>query len=112
MKQCIGCGKEYEDNTPFCLPCREDSWKAICPPLFQNTDPKRLDPTKLKAVLEWKYGAKGLLLAGPTNRGKSRCAWELLKREYFQGRKIKALNCLEFERTTARPLAARRSCPT
>lgn len=30
--------------------------------------------------MAWKYGPTGLILCGSTGRGKTRCAWELVKR--------------------------------
>lgn len=64
-------------------------WERICPPCFQNTEPSRLpSPTKLQRVLQWQYGPKGLVLHGVTGIGKSRCLYELLKREFKAGRSI------------------------
>ena len=62
-------------------------WERICPLCFQDTEAHRLpSPSKLQRVLAWKYGAKGLVLHGVTGAGKSRCLYELLKREFKAGR--------------------------
>lgn len=71
----------------------EDEWKKICPEAYQETDPKLLPcPEKLEKVMAWKYQKRGLLLTGPTRKGKSRIAWLLLRREFRAGRRVAALN--------------------
>lgn len=68
-------------------------WEKICPLEFQHTEAHRLpSPTKLQKVLAWKYGAKGLILHGPTGAGKSRCLYELLKREFKTGRSVAVMD--------------------
>lgn len=72
---------------------KETRWKLLCPPEFQDTNPAKLpNPGKLDRVMNWQYQPKGLMLWGATGRGKSRCAWVLLKREYDAGKSISALN--------------------
>lgn len=67
--------------------------RDIRPAEFRDTVPHKLpSPTKLREVLGWKFCPVGLLLSGPTRRGKSRCAWELAKREHEAGRVVRALN--------------------
>lgn len=73
---------------------REDAFRRLCPPLYQQTDPARLPQQHLAAVNAWKYGPKGLLLVGPTGTGKTRCAWQLLRRLIFSGRRVRAFDGL------------------
>lgn len=68
-------------------------WERLCPKTFRDTVPHRLPlPTRLQKVLAWKFGPKGLVLHGPTGLGKSRCLFELLKREFKECRTIAILN--------------------
>lgn len=53
---------------------------AICPPLYLETDPGRLNQDKYNAVMQWKYGPQGLLITGETGLGKTRMAWMLLNK--------------------------------
>lgn len=59
----------------------------LIPAAFLKTDREKLpQPEKLDAALRWKFGDKGLLLFGPSGSGKSRVAWEVIKREVEKGR--------------------------
>lgn len=69
------------------------------PMAFRLTVREKLpNPEKLDAAMRWNYGAKGLLLCGPTGAGKSRIMWEVAKREILTGRKVKNLNAYELIR--------------
>ena len=73
---------------------RRNAWQAVCPFAYAETDAKRLPlPHKLAEVMGWAYGARGLLLHGPTGSGKSRCAWLLMRREYLAFRWVRVLAC-------------------
>ena len=80
----------------------ENAWKAICPPLYQQTDPARLPQDKSAQVLAWEYGPKGLLLIGPTGTGKTRAAYLLLRRLLETGRAVRAFDCAAFGHEVAR----------
>ncbi len=68
-------------------------WNRVCPSAPSDTQPHRLpSPTKLQRVLGWKYGPKGLVLHGATGQGKTRCLYELLRREFREGRTICVLD--------------------
>jgi len=72
---------------------REEGWKRICPPMFLDTDPSRLpSPSKLDLALKWEYGPRGLTLHGSSGKGKSRIAWEIMKREHRNRRSVAALD--------------------
>jgi DNA replication protein DnaC len=72
---------------------KTDGWKRLCPPEFWDTVPSKLPhPSKLQKILQWNYGPRGLVLHGPTGKGKSRCLWELLKREIKATRTVRVLD--------------------
>ena len=85
---------------------RERSWERLCPPAYRNTVPEQLpDLVKFKQVQEWQYGATGLLLVGPTRRGKTRAAWTLIKRLYLEeGRTIKTFRPMDLKLEVANAL--------
>lgn len=60
----------------------------VVPPDFQATklDHPHMQTAAVKAALAWTWGPKGLFLVGPTGQCKSRCAYELLRREHLAGR--------------------------
>src|SRR5262245_34902514 len=78
---------------------RECSWERFCPPGYRNTIPEQLpNLAKFKQVQEWQYGATGLLLVGPTRRGKTRAAWTLIKRLYLEeGRTLEAFRPMDLK---------------
>lgn len=80
-----------------------DQWATICPPLYQLTDPTRLPQDKLTKVMEWQYGAEGLVIHGDTGRGKTRAAYLLLRSIHFEeGKKIAAFHSNTFAHRCAK----------
>jgi hypothetical protein len=72
---------------------RMQQWHELCPASYRETEAHKLpSPTRLERVMRWKYNAKGLLLIGATGKGKSRCAWKLMEREFFAGRTVECLD--------------------
>lgn len=75
---------------------RYNAVMASIPATFRNTIRERLpDPTKLDSALLWKFGPSGLLLYGQTGCGKSRVAWEIIKREALTEKTIKCLDSFQ-----------------
>jgi DNA replication protein DnaC len=84
----------------MCEPCTEKQqaeaqqkeparWERLCPAVYQETNLGRLradlvskgyDDQWLHGVMDWQYGARGLVITGPTGVGKSRVVWRLLRR--------------------------------
>lgn len=80
---------------------RIQQYTAICPAIYQNTNPRdpRLDQALLAKVMAWQYGPKGLVLFGPTRKGKTRMMWLLLRRLWVEERiKFIAMTSGEFAR--------------
>jgi DNA replication protein DnaC len=59
-------------------------WKECCPRLYKHSDwnhPKLARYTQqIEQVRHWKVGPRGLLITGPSGRGKTRSMWDLLRR--------------------------------
>jgi DNA replication protein DnaC len=85
------------------LSARRASWKSLCPPEYRNTISEQLpNGPKFEEVQKWQYGPKGLLLVGPTRRGKTRSAWKLLERLHFdEHRKIVAFSPMDLKLAVA-----------
>ena len=65
------------------------------PDYFKATVPGHIpDQDGYAKVMAWKYGPKGLLLVGTNRKGKSRSAWELVRREIYIGRSVEAVSAL------------------
>jgi DNA replication protein DnaC len=69
-----------KEQTAYYRRLRKKRFLSLCPPLYQNTDAARLPQDKLNAVTAWQYNPTGLLLVGKTGAGKTRCAWQLMRR--------------------------------
>lgn len=72
---------------------RELDWRQICPTIYRETVQQKLpDSAKLELVLGWEFGRKGLILHGKTRKGKSRCAWLLARKMFFEGKSVRVLD--------------------
>lgn len=81
----FGLVKEREDQL---VQERMATVAGICPPEFQETDPQhpKMNTPPASAAMAWEFGRSGLLLVGPTGQCKSRCAYQVMKREHLAGR--------------------------
>ena len=59
-------------------------WEFDCPPMLQTNDWQHpcLAPyaEMIQRVMNYRLGPKGLIASGPTQRGKSRAMWQLMRR--------------------------------
>jgi DNA replication protein DnaC len=92
------CANEIE------LRALESAWKRLCPPVYRKTVPEQLPKlAKFEEVQKWKYGPTGLLLVGPTRRGKTRSVWKRLERLHFdERRRILAFNPMDLKLAVAK----------
>jgi DNA replication protein DnaC len=84
--------------------CQLLEWRSLCPPEYRDTCPERLpNIEKFKQAQNWRYGPKGLVLLGPTRRGKTRAAWGLLQRLFVEERRsIIAFNPMDLKLAVAK----------
>ena len=74
------------------------AFESICPPLYRESDLKRIHGDFSEAVQNWQCSPTGLYLQGKPGTGKTRASWWLLKREHFKGISVYGLTCTEFAR--------------
>lgn len=78
-------------------------WHAQCPRLYRHShwNHPRLLPyaRQINQVLEWQASDQGMLITGPTGRGKSRALWALLRRLLaHEGREVRVWRSSDFFR--------------
>lgn len=74
------------------------AFESICPPLYRESDLKRIHGAFSEAVQNWTHSPTGLYLQGKPGTGKTRASWWLLRREHFAGTSVYGLTCTEFAR--------------
>ena len=95
VKQEMKADADAATNRQNRLSC---AFESICPPLYRESDLKRIHGAFSEAVQNWKYSPTGLFMQGTPGTGKTRAAWWLLKREHFAGTSVYGLTCTEFSR--------------
>lgn len=72
-------------------------WADNCPESYKLTEYARLpDQQSARAVSDWKYGPKGLLLVGPSRTGKTRSAWLAIQDAGKEGHTCRAFDGLSW----------------
>ena len=89
------CDDCEEHRTPSSKP-EPKKWSLICPASYRDTDPNRLNQDALRQASEWKYGAEGIGMIGPSAVGKTRILYHVLKRHHDTGRSVVACTGTEF----------------
>lgn len=75
---------------------RDREWHLICPGEMEDTEVRRLPNHSLhSAVMSWRYGPRGLMVCGKSGKGKSRCAWLVVRREFLAGKHVRAVNAYD-----------------
>lgn len=77
------------------------AFDAICPPLYRDTDLKRIYGLFSEASENWNYQPTGLLFEGKAGTGKTRAAWNILKRMTMLGKKCYGLTCTQLAKYSA-----------
>jgi DNA replication protein DnaC len=74
----------------------EKRFLEVCPPLYRQTDTKRLPRAFLQAIEEWKFGPTGIGFIGKPGIGKTRAAFLLIRRVLEEGRSVAAVGSTGF----------------
>ena len=76
------------------------AWEKICPPIYRDTDPDRIDQRCLMAASQWDItGSRGLGMLGSTGIGKTRAAFIALRRAFDADKSCRAISHNAFTRT-------------
>lgn len=104
-RNCMECLQSIEDKTQISERMtkakreRERKWNEICPHdcPYAQTDISLLPCRKqTETALAWQPGRKGLVLFGPTRRGKTRTLYLLLKQHYLRGSSVRVFGPAEW----------------
>ena len=86
---------------------REEAWSAFCPREYRlvtedggATGIAQLEMAtpRLKDVLAWKLGPKGLIIRGETGKCKTRAMWRLMRKLWLDDLRLAALTAGQFDR--------------
>lgn len=72
-------------------------WDEICPPVYRDTDLQKLHKSLLSALEAWS-AVIGLGMVGKAGTGKTRAAFEALRRQHMRGKRCAAINGTELRR--------------
>jgi len=103
---CESCEQKYKEEAEqkASLERRirlKTAFDAICPPLYRETDLKRIYGAFSAIAESWQYSPTGLLLEGYAGTGKTRAAWHILKRMTEEGRSCYGLTATQFAKAAA-----------
>ena len=75
---------------------RKERWNKICPPLYKETDIKKIDRKRLEKVMSWNpKDGRNLWIKGETGKQKTRMAFLLIEKLLFEGYSVEAINAVE-----------------
>lgn len=77
------------------------AFDAMCPPLYRESDPRRLAGAFLRESEAWEFSPEGLGFIGAAGTGKTRCAWRLLRRLHFAGKRVYGLTATAYAKACA-----------
>lgn len=78
----------------------QDAYEAYCPGQYRHYDLENPTAKANRAahenVMQWRFGAKGLLLSGPTGQTKTRTTWELIRVLAGQGVEVRPYHAMDW----------------
>jgi len=97
----IRCAEEEERRARRVL-----QWNEAIPPLYRENDPNRLNPRAREVAERFDYQQdKGIFLHGDFRKGKTRCAFLILRKAHDQGRSIMMMRSIDFAKHCATQFA-------
>lgn len=83
----------------------EEAFNNLCPPLYRESDAKRIPVAFLRECEAWEVSEQGIGLIGPAGTCKTRAAWMLLKRLHFAGVGVFGITATHFAKACANQFA-------
>ena len=84
---------------------RKERWNKICPPLYKETDIKKIDRKRLEKVMSWNpKDGRNLWIKGETGKQKTRMAFLLIEKLLFEGYSVEAINAVELGIKLSQPV--------
>ena len=80
---------------------RKEAFNALCPPLYRESDPKRIPAAFLRECAAWEVSPQGLGFVGIAGSCKTRAAWMLLKRLHMSGVRVFGITATQFAKACA-----------
>jgi DNA replication protein DnaC len=80
---------------------RQEAFNTICPPIYRESDSKRIPAAFLRECEAWEFSPQGLGFVGPAGTCKTRAAWMLLKRLHFSGVRVFGITATGFAKACA-----------
>lgn len=76
----------------------ETRWRECSEPIYRDTDPAKLPMGREKylAIINHSFSAGSVIIVGKTGSGKTRVAFQLIRREIFLGRKVRVASASQF----------------
>ena len=90
-----------QEEVAIVLERRQEAFNALCPPIYRESDPKRIRAAFLLESEAWEVSPNGLGFVGTAGSGKTRSAWMLLKRIHFSGVRVYGISATQFAKSCA-----------
>lgn len=90
-----------QEEAAIALKRRQEAFDALCPPLYRESDPKRIPAPFLRECEAYEVSSHGLGFVGTAGSCKTRSAWMLLKRLHFSGTRVYGITATQFAKACA-----------
>lgn len=89
------------NRTELGLQLLNGRWLDVCPPLYQETTLARLPAHFVTTIETWSLRGVAPAFVGTAGQGKTRAAFEILKRQHFAGVWVEAISSTRFAKMAA-----------